>query len=128
MNRQEILKQIEEAVCKDRQTTHGKPEQSFQHIAAFWDLYLTTKAKVVGEPVSVEATDVASMMALMKIVRSIKSREHLDNWSDAAGYMICGGEIATEGNRVADSFEDWSHHNGEIGHATAAEVASLQPL
>jgi len=40
MNRQEILKAAEDCVCRDRQATHGAPENSFGKLAAVWSARL----------------------------------------------------------------------------------------
>lgn len=103
MTRKQIIEQIEQAVCKDRQQTHGKPEKSFKAIALLWDAYLTAKANDCGHSISISDEDVACMLALFKIGRAIHNPQHTDNWTDAAGYMICGGEIASEKDRIKDS-------------------------
>lgn len=123
MTRKQLLETTEQAVCKDRQATHGKPEQTFAAIASLWNAYLTAKAHIVGEPVTVSPTDVACMMTLFKIARSIGNPQNPENWIDQAGYAVCGGEIATEGNPTRDS-----EQRGEIGHAIGAEIASLQMI
>lgn len=61
------------------------PENDFETIAAFWTAYL-------GSPV--EATDVAMMMALLKIARVSCGHGTDDCFVDLAGYAACGGEIA----------------------------------
>ena len=35
------------------------------------------------------------MMALLKIARLMSNPEHADSWIDGAGYLACGGEVAT---------------------------------
>jgi hypothetical protein len=41
------------------------------------------------------STDVAVMLALLKVARIKQNPNHTDNWIDIAGYAACGGEIAT---------------------------------
>ena len=85
MTRTEILNKAERIVSRDRNATHGEPEDSFRRIAAYWSTYLNR---------DLTAVDVGIMMTLMKIARAEWNPKHDDNWVDAAGYMACAGEIA----------------------------------
>lgn len=93
MTRAEILGAAKEAVCVDRNATHGEPEDSFRAIAALWTAYLSRggRTAVTG----VNPADVAAMMALLKIARSRENQANPDNWVDLAGYAACGAEVAT---------------------------------
>jgi len=82
--RAEILDTAKRYVTQDRQNTHGKPEESFNAIAAYWRVYLKRE---------ITSKDVAVMMALLKIARLDKNPQNIDNWIDACGYLACGGEI-----------------------------------
>lgn len=132
MKRQEIIDQMSEAVMKDREATYGTPVQSFDCIAQLWDLYMSIKAKIHGDPVSIEPKDVAAMMILLKIARSIKTPTHADNWKDMAGFAVCGGEIATlqktAGVNVSD-FVAQSDQSGKdyfpVGEEEAQEISAL---
>lgn len=88
MNRSEILSTAETYVSVDRNAVHGSAERNFGTIAAYWSAHL-------DHPVT--AADVAVMMALMKCARIKANPSHVDSWIDGAGYLACGGEIATEG-------------------------------
>ena len=46
---------------------------------------------------SLEAHDVAAMMALLKIARIASGHGKDDNWIDLDGYAACGGEIDSSG-------------------------------
>lgn len=87
MNRTEILDMAKTYVTKDRNTTHGNPENSFGIIAAYWSAHINK---------NITAADVAVMMTLLKLARLKSNPANEDNWIDAAGYMACGGELATE--------------------------------
>jgi len=87
MNRKEILDTATQYVTKDRAETHGDAEKSFALIARYWGTHLG---------VTINALDVAVMMALFKIARLKGNPGHVDNWVDACGYLACGGEIATD--------------------------------
>lgn len=88
MKRTEILDTAREYVTKDRAATHGDAEDNFRRIAELWSAYLEPEAVI-------SATDVAAMMALLKIARISSNDSNPDNWIDIAGYAACGGEIAT---------------------------------
>lgn len=78
-----ILENARKCVCGQREEDYGSPENNFQLIARFWELYLGT---------AVDVTDVANMMILLKVARNAGGSK-LDNWIDIAGYAACGGEI-----------------------------------
>lgn len=87
MKRAEILDTAKEYVTKDRAATHGDAERNFALIAAYWSAHLDT---------DITATDVAVMMTLFKLARAKGNIGNAENWIDGAGYLACGGEIATE--------------------------------
>lgn len=103
MDRPTILDTAKSHVTQDRQAAHGKPENSFQLIADFWTVYLKGRGLFVGSKVGatefatlqVTAVDVAQMMALLKTARAVLNPTNEDNWVDHAGYVACGGELAT---------------------------------
>lgn len=92
MTRHEILMAADQCVNGDREEDYGKPEDNFAVIAKFWNIYLSDIPRDPG----IDATDVACMMALMKIARINSGRIKADNFIDLAGYAACGGEIATQ--------------------------------
>ncbi len=96
MNRGDILGFAAKYVTRDRAATHGDAERNFDLIAGYWSLHL-------GHPVS--AVDVAVMMSLLKHARIKNNPGHADNWIDGAGYLACGGEIATEVTPSVDETE-----------------------
>lgn len=90
MKRAEILDAAKRCVCGDREQDYGSPENNFRVIADLWTAYLGYE---------VAATDVAAMLALLKIARISSGHAKDDNWIDLAGYAACGGEI--ESNQEA---------------------------
>ena len=92
MTRKEILATAEKCVNGERQEQYGTPEDNFRTIAEFWQIYLSKKP----QPTSIDAHDVAVMMALLKIARIASGQIKDDNYIDLAGYAACAGEIATE--------------------------------
>ncbi len=96
MTRQEILSEALRIITKDRNTTHGEPEDNFRTIAGYWNYYLRSIGiDFINVGRTLECHDVAAMMILMKISRLATSPEVADHWIDIAGYAGCGGGIAT---------------------------------
>ena len=87
MKRAEILDTAKQYVTKDRDATHGDMEDNFDSIAELWQIYFNNEWDFTS-------TDVAVMMALLKIARLKSNKSNPDNWVDACGYMACGGELA----------------------------------
>lgn len=109
-SRSDILDQAKKCVCGQREQDYGTPESNFQLIADLWNGYLgnnlskekrdfekelgiTHDHKELSVPWEISATDVAMMMALMKIARIRNGGGSGDSFVDLAGYAACGGEI-----------------------------------
>lgn len=88
--REQILQTALEATLKDRNSTHGNPEDNFATIAMLWNVYL--EARFNDKPVRMEAYDVAVLNILQKISRVTTSPKHMDHWTDIAGYAACGAQ------------------------------------
>ena len=82
--RKNLLQEVEDIICEERQDTYGAPEQSFGRIADYWSIYL-------GTPVT--AVQVANMMILLKIARMQGPVYKRDNYLDAAGYAIIAASM-----------------------------------
>lgn len=87
--RREILDAAADLIDGDRQKDYGPPEENFQRIADFWNAYLRHDFGMLLNP-----TDVAVLMALVKIARSVETPEKADTWIDLAGYAALAGELA----------------------------------
>lgn len=83
--RSDILEQARICVCGHRENEYGSPENNFKTIANLWGSY---------KDVEFTATDVAMMMALLKIARVKGGNATEDSFVDLAGYAACGGEIS----------------------------------
>ena len=94
--RASVLTEALKAVTGQRQTDYGTVEDNFQNIANLWNAYFQTSSK--GIP-NINTTDVAAMMALMKVARLIHSPGHRDSWVDLAGYAACGAECGLKGTK-----------------------------
>ena len=102
MNRSDILDTAKGYVCADRNSQYGEPEDSFRQIACLWTNYMDGVLKIDRNNPNgaiwngFMPSDVAAMMALMKIARISNNPTKADSWIDAAGYLACGGEVATK--------------------------------
>lgn len=96
MTREDILIGAGDAVSGTRHEDYGKAEDNFKTIAKLWNAYL-------HDAVSIEAKDVAAMMALLKIARISSGHAKSDNWIDLAGYAACGGEIESKKEMETDN-------------------------
>jgi Domain of unknown function (DUF6378) len=88
--RTRILQEATGAINKERQDSYGSPSESFKKIAALWSAY---------KGMDFTATDVALMMALVKVARLSRSANHTDSWIDLAGYAGLGAEVAPAGTK-----------------------------
>lgn len=96
MTRAETLDKAKECVCGHREQDYGTPENNFQIIANYWNVYLHSKCKknpVLGYRLSGE--DVAIMMALFKIGRITTGTGTDDSFVDTCGYLACAAECKT---------------------------------
>jgi hypothetical protein len=85
MNRKQCLDAAAACVLTDRNRTYGEPEESLGKVAAGWSAILE---------MDITSSDVALMMAWLKIVRAGANPGHADNWVDMAGYAALGAELA----------------------------------
>ena len=85
--RSSVLDTAKQYVTEDREATHGEMEDNFESIGMLWGQYFSYEQ-------SFSPTDVAVMMALLKIARLKSNKDNPDNYIDACGYMACAGELA----------------------------------
>ena len=92
LTRAEVLHRAEQCVCGQREQDYGTPEDNFETIAGFWEIYLSRACVDEAGCVYIDATDVAMMM--LKIARIAGGSGTRDSFIDLAGYAACGGECA----------------------------------
>ena len=90
MKAQETLKIAASLVSGDRKEKHGDIFHSHDLIAKLWSVYL-------GK--SIDAHDVACMMALLKIARTQSGETNPDDYVDMAGYASIAGELVRKLDR-----------------------------
>lgn len=72
-----------------RNATHGDKKKSFAAIAGLWNAYLAARR----DGGALDGADVACMMTLLKIARSVQGKPVRDHYVDAAGYAAIAAEI-----------------------------------
>lgn len=95
--RGEILRKALEIINGERQDLYGKPEDSFQLIAEYWNSFLERKLGIVLSEHGLDMLDkrsVAEMMMLFKIARMSGQKPSLDNYLDIAGYAGIAADFA----------------------------------
>jgi len=79
---------------RQRLKDHGDTERSFQMVADLWSSYINHSFTVQGD-LRLRPFDVAQMMALTKMVRSVYGYSE-DNFVDAAGYTALAAMLHDE--------------------------------
>ena len=90
VTRDEILNTAMSLISGDRHEDYGDAKDSFENIARLWTAYLN---------VAVSPMDVANMMMLLKMSRSLTSPDKADTWVDICGYAALAGEMMTDGKK-----------------------------
>ena len=90
MNRDEILQTACDLINGDRAKEYGDAYLNHSRIAALWTTYVRSK------PDDLTPIDVAMMLVLMKVARSIETPKD-DSFIDIAGYAALAGEMANVG-------------------------------
>jgi hypothetical protein len=88
--RAEVLDEAKRLICGDRNAAYGPPTQDFDRTAAILNA-MGYRNCSHGERALV-GSDVALVMACLKLSRLAWQREKRDSWVDLAGYAACGME------------------------------------
>lgn len=96
LTRAAVLEKARACVCGEREEDYGSPEDSFGCIAELWEAYIRAACVSPDAIITVTPTDVAMLMALLKIARVGTSfvGGTADSFVDLAGYAACGAECA----------------------------------
>jgi len=86
----EICHRAAELVSGDRNRQHGDARENHAKIAQLWNAYLLIRRR---DEKLLEAEDVATMMALLKIARMELGEFNPDDAVDAAGYIALRGQL-----------------------------------
>ena len=90
MKHAEILQSATD-LYKDRGLSYGHPSDNMERTARLISAYLE---------MPVEDYQVAVILALVKIGRSIEDAQKIDTWIDGASYLAIAGQLATEENEL----------------------------
>ena len=90
MKHAEILQSATD-LYKDRGLSYGHPSDNMARTARLISAYLE---------MPVEDYQVAVILALVKIARSIEDSQKIDTWIDGASYLAIAGQLATEENEL----------------------------
>jgi hypothetical protein len=93
MTPQEFIATLTDIVTNDRAETHGDMHKVHRDIATLWNIYMSMRRNA---PQPLLPTDVAMMLALMKIARSQNGAENADDLLDAAGYILVAEVTKTD--------------------------------
>jgi hypothetical protein len=83
-----VILEAKNIITGARRNSYGNPEDSFAVIASLWTTYLR-RASRRPDARAVTPTDVAVMMALLKIARLAETPTHHDSTVDLIGYGAC---------------------------------------
>lgn len=92
--RSRILKTADELINGDREHIYGPPEVNFGNIANLLNAMGYKHQDWKGDSRGLNATDVAIIMAQVKMSRLNTTPSHEDTWIDAVGYLALGAETA----------------------------------
>jgi len=87
--RARVLDEAKRITSTDRNTSYGEPEDNFQRIADYWNVWLQDKLR---EDVKLGPGDTAALMILVKMAREMNAPNE-DNKVDLAGYAACWAEV-----------------------------------
>ena len=113
MKATEVAAQAAKLLAGDRDRTHGNKRDNHDNIAALWDAYARRKWKL--PPGTITGTDVALMMVLLKVARTLAGAHNADDYVDAVGYSAIAGELAQQDADAAD----------ELRQSTTAPLSAL---
>lgn len=88
MNHAEILQSATD-LYQERGMHYGHPSDNMARAARLISAYLE---------MPIEDYQVAIVLSLVKIARSIEDSQKIDTWIDAASYLAIAGQLATEEN------------------------------
>ena len=94
--RERILYTAAKLTANDRNKQYGPPVKNMQDIAKLWTAYLRVTEWHIEEEHDLTGEDVAHMMSLMKIARTIQPDIVPDTYIDSACYQAIAGECAEE--------------------------------
>jgi hypothetical protein len=94
--RSSMLMEADHLINGDRNNQYGPPTQDFKRTADLLNALGYRRVDAEDAVHDILSSDVALIIAQVKISRIMHSRHKRDSWVDLAGYAACGYECATE--------------------------------
>ena len=91
MKAHEITATATELLTGDRQRTHGDKAVNHGNIAALWSAYLARRTNPLAP---LQDYEVAQMMVLLKVARTLAGVHNDDDYVDAVGYAAIAGDLS----------------------------------
>lgn len=89
----DVLTEAAEIISGKRNEEYGEAEDCFGLIAAFWTEYVRSKKDDLGYSIILDGCDVAMMMQLLKIARTLGPEDKRDNYVDICGYAALAAKL-----------------------------------
>lgn len=99
--RASALNEARDLITGDRNNQYGPPTQDFKRTADLLNALGYARVDANEEVHDIVPSDVALIIAQVKVSRLMHSRGKRDSWVDLAGYAACGYECATEEEKDA---------------------------
>ena len=90
------LNEARDLITGDRNNQYGPPTQDFDRTAKLLNALGYARVDADSEIHDILASDVALIIAQVKVSRLMHTRDKRDSWVDLAGYAACGYECAEE--------------------------------
>lgn len=94
--RASALNEARDLITGDRNNQYGPPTQDFARTADLLNALGYARVDAEGSVQEILPSDVALIIAQVKVSRLMHSRDKRDSWVDLAGYAACGYECAVE--------------------------------
>jgi hypothetical protein len=94
--RASALNEARDLITGDRNNQYGPPTQDFDRTAKLLNAMGYARVDAEGVVQDILPSDVALIIAQVKVSRLMHSRRKRDSWVDLAGYAACGFECAEE--------------------------------
>lgn len=119
----DLLKKAGELVSGERADQHGPMYENHTCIARMWNAYLANRDTPYHQ--NLTASDVAIMMALLKIARTQRGEDNPDDLVDAAGYVAVASQVQAPPLTLDDAMRQLGTKN--VKTPSAEQTASRTP-
>lgn len=93
VNNPSVMQEAQKLIHGDRERDYAPPAKSFFAIANYWTTYLESRGFIANNQPGLTSTDVANMMILLKIARTMGGTYKRDTYVDICGYAGCAERI-----------------------------------